>query len=62
MKASCANCKRRYKLERLDYSNGGCIHTDMDGYICMAFADEGIACWIVGESEETGICECYEKD
>lgn len=61
MSECCATCKHRYNLEKLDYSNGGCVHTDMTGYICMAFADEHIACWMVGQNEETGICEAYEK-
>ena len=60
MKECCANCRRRYKLTRFDYSNGGCEHTDMDGYICMAFADESEAVWMVGLNAETGLCEVFE--
>lgn len=60
MKECCANCRRRYKLTRFDYSHGGCEHTDMDGYICMAFADEGEAVWMVGLNAETGLCEVFE--
>lgn len=55
----CANCRRAYRLEKLDYSKGGCEHTDMEGYICMAFADEGLASWMVGNNPDTGMCECY---
>lgn len=59
MTECCANCRRAYRLQKLDYSKGGCKHTDMEGYICMAFADEGLACWMVGENPDTGMCECY---
>lgn len=62
MKDCCANCRRRYKLTRFDYSNGGCEHTDMDGYICMAFANEKQAVWMVGTNEYLGLCECFEAE
>lgn len=60
MKECCANCRRRYKLTRFDYSHGGCEHTDMDGYICMAFADERQAVWMVGLNAEKALCELFE--
>lgn len=59
MPENCATCRRCYRLEKLDYSNG-CEHTTMDGYVCMAFADEGLAFWMVGEDIDSGMCECYE--
>lgn len=55
----CANCRLRYNLAKLDYSHGGCEHTDMEGFICMVFADEGKAEWLVGVHEETDQCECF---
>ena len=60
MKECCASCRRRYELEKFDYSRGGCEHTEMDGYICMAFADEGKAVWMVGLNAEVGLCEVFE--
>lgn len=54
----CRNCKLRYDLKKSDYSKGGCEHTNPQGFICMAFADEGIAEWMYGVSEE-GMCECF---
>ena len=57
----CGNCANCYKLEKLDFSQGGCIHTEMEGYICMAFADEGLACWMVGEDLDSGRCECWTE-
>lgn len=60
MKECCANCRNRYRLVRFDYSHSGCEHTDMDGYICMAFADEGEAVWMVGLDAEAGLCELFE--
>lgn len=60
MNECCATCRHRYDLERLDYSNGGCEHTEMDGYICMAFADERQAVWIIRTYPLEEICECYK--
>lgn len=60
MKECCANCRSQFRLVKSDYSNGGCEHTDMDGYICMAFADERQAVWMVGLNAETALCEVFE--
>ena len=57
----CNTCRHSYKLEKCDYSHGGCEHTNMEGYICMAFANERIACWMVGLDGENDMCECYEE-
>jgi hypothetical protein len=59
MKECCENCGNRYKLVKFDYFRGGCKHTDMDGYICMAFASESQAVWMVGLQDQFGLCECY---
>lgn len=59
MKECCANCRRRYELTKFDYSHGGCEHTEMEGFICMAFADEGEAVWMVGLKAEVGLCELF---
>lgn len=53
----CKNCKFRYDLEKLDYSKGGCNHRKMDGFICMAFADEDISNWMYGLDEDIAMCE-----
>ena len=42
------DCIFRLKATKFDYSQGGCKHTDMDGFICTAFASEGKAVWMVG--------------
>ena len=62
MKECCANCKNRYKLKKFDYSREGCDHADMDGFICMAFASEKQATWMVGINERFGICECFVSE
>ena len=55
---SCANCKLCLDLEILDYSKGGCKHTDVpEEFICLAFMDEGKACLMRGLSRD-GKCEC----
>ena len=56
----CMNCRNRYTLEKLDYSKGGCEHSKPDGFICMAFANERTASWMVGLEAEKGYCECWE--
>lgn len=59
-KMCCANCKKNYSLEKFDYSGKGCMHTPMYGHICMVFADEGKAIWMVGDDPESGCCEEYD--
>ena len=61
MKKCCANCKFKFDLKILDYSNGGCRHSDADGFICMNFEDEGIAMHMIGLDENTGSCEAYSS-
>lgn len=56
----CATCRHAYALEKWDFSDRGCIHTPLSGYICMAFADERKAVWVVG-TDSTGYCEDYER-
>lgn len=56
----CATCRNRFNLTKFDYSSGGCKHTKMEGYICMAFAAERDAVWMVG-TDEDDLCECYER-
>ena len=59
MEESCANCARCLNLEILDYSQGGCKHTKVtDEFICLAFADEGVACLMHGTSKND-VCECW---
>jgi len=60
MEESCETCARRYRLRKSVYSRGGCETTDMDGYICMCFAKDGVAVWMTGNIEEYGICEAYQ--
>ena len=59
MTRSCETCDLRKEIEKLDYSNGGCTHSIPEGYICLAFANEGVASWIVGHPAYDGMCECY---
>lgn len=57
----CANCAKHYKLEKLDYSQGGCKHSEQNGFICAAFADEGVMSWMIGLDEENEMCEEYRR-
>jgi hypothetical protein len=55
----CSNCQYNLKLIKYDYSNGGCQHSDYDGYACMAFASEGTAVHLIGTNPENEYCECW---
>ena len=55
----CNTCKHKMKLEKWDYSQGGCIHTDYDGFACTAFGYEGVIIHNVGGNPAKGMCECY---
>lgn len=57
----CATCRHAYALEECDYSGKGCVHTPLGGYICMAFADERKACWMMGLDAAKAHCEAYER-
>lgn len=59
MKECCANCKLRLDLEKLDYSQGGCQHTKLEGFCCLVFASEGQANWMVGVNTDEDMCECF---
>lgn len=59
MKECCETCSRKLELKKYDYSQGGCIHTDYDGFCCIAFGSEGIAVHMVGIDANSGICEMY---
>lgn len=55
----CANCALCMVLKKQDYTKGGCTETDMDGYACLVFKDEGIICWMLGVDKGVGMCEMY---
>lgn len=56
---TCATCKYRKTLKKYDYTQGGCKHTEMEGFACIADSFEGLIIWMVGT--ENGGCECYER-
>lgn len=58
----CQNCRYRLSLKRFDYTKGSCEHTEMDGFICTIFSDEGVAVWMVGVEECEEQCECWERN
>lgn len=60
MPDGCHNCKYRLKPKKLDYRRG-CKHTDMKGFICLAFANEGIANWMLGLDDDDSKCECWVR-
>ena len=59
MRESCVTCALRYSLVQFDYTHDSCVHTPLDGYLCMALHDEGKAVRMVGLEPDEGICECY---
>ena len=54
----CRTCARRLDLEKLDYTEG-CKHEQMEGFICLACAFEGVAYWMTNVSDEDSYCEEY---
>ena len=58
----CNNCRYQKGLVKYDYSQGWCIHTDQEGFACLApdFVIEGQVTWIFGD-DGNGQCECYEE-
>lgn len=62
MTECCRTCRHRLDLEKWDYSHGGCVHEKItDGFVCLSCAHEGVAIWMVGDDENTGMCEDYER-
>ena len=59
MKECCDTCRLQKKLIKYDYSQGGCIHADCEGFACMGFASEGIIAHMVGCPIESDKCEMY---
>ena len=64
MSECCRTCKCRLDGVKSDHTllgSGIDIDSDMDGFICLALACEGIAYWMLGVDEESGICEMYKE-
>ena len=57
----CDTCRYKLRLVQYNYSHGGCNHTDMAGYVCMAPEYENEAIWMIGTNPAIGMCECYES-
>ena len=56
----CANCSHCCRIEKWDFSHGGCEYTKLDGHACTAFSNEGLVIWEYGSNINTGICECFK--
>jgi hypothetical protein len=46
-------------IKKSDYSNGGCEHSEVDGYACLALLHEGVVEWMYGTDKDIGLCECW---
>ena len=57
VKECCATCRYNRELVKFDYSQGGCRHTNMDGFACVMPENEGRAVWMVGSDAENDQCE-----
>ena len=61
----CNNCRKKLRLEEWEYmhSDGGTnvYHTKCDGYVCLAFADEGLAVWMTGTDPNKERCEVWSE-
>ena len=60
MPDGCHNCKYRLELHKLTYKRG-CKHEKMEGFVCLAMADEGIANWMVGLDADDSKCEVWVR-
>ena len=61
--ACCRTCEYRLDGVKSDHTLLGSVidfDSDMDGFICLALAYEGVAYWMLGVDEENGICEMYK--
>lgn len=64
MKECCRNCRNRLDGIKSDHTLLGTdvpIDSDMDGFICLALAYEGVAHWMLGVDEDKGMCEMYKE-
>lgn len=64
MSACCRTCESHLDGVKSDHTllgSGIDIDSDMDGFICLALAYEGVAYWMLGVDEERGICEMYKE-
>lgn len=64
MKKCCRNCRNRLDGIKSDCTllgSGIDIDSDMDGFICLALAYEGVAYWMLGVDEDKGMCEMYKE-
>ena len=67
MKECCDNCSLCFKLEKWDYSKMKTSRTanewitEQKGYICMLFADDRKALWLVGSDPKEELCECFTR-
>ena len=55
----CTNCRLKLRLEKWDYSKRGVPKQEQEGYVCLAFANEGLAVQMVGINPEDGGCEMF---
>ena len=62
MNECCESCSNCLEIDRIDYRKAGSgesIHSTTEGFICTAFSNEGVGCWMIGLDRKTGMCECY---
>ena len=55
----CTNCRLKLRLEKWDCSRRGVPKQEQEGYVCLAFANEGLAVQMVGANPEDGRCEMF---
>ena len=64
MTECCENCSHCLEIDKINYSkvgSGESIHSTPEGYICTAFAYEGVGTWMIGNDKETAHCEMYSE-
>ena len=64
MSECCKTCEYRLDGVKSDHTLLGSaidIDSDMDGFICLALAYEGVVYWMLGVDEDKDMCEMYKE-
>ena len=56
----CRNCRFYCKLDRVDYSRERYVRLEMDGFVCMESAKDGVVTWLFGVEDDYGMCERFQ--
>lgn len=61
MSECCKNCGHRMNLIKFDYSQGGCAHSNYEGWACTIFEIEGSVVHMIGLDINKAHCEMWAE-